>query len=229
MNREERDPDDAGFSLLELLVAMGIFGLLMTLVVSMFVTGSQSFSTQRAEVQNSRTASTTMNELTRIIRSGTELPVYGSATASPVFSYAGSESLIMTSLIDTGTAATSPPIRVQFSRNSNNQLVESRWTAYSTRPTYWLFPADASSSRLLVASLVPASAATPLFTYYDKTGNALTPAAGGSLTSAQIRNIASVKVTLRVQAAPGAANGVVELRNEVGLPNLGVSRVEVNG
>ncbi|PZU48255.1 MAG: hypothetical protein DI566_03150 [Microbacterium sp.] len=228
MRARVRKSGDAGFSLVELMVALGVFGLLMTLVVSLVISTVRGLNDQRAGMENSRVASTSMNELTRVIRAGTEIPVYGVADNDPVFVYAGAERLVLNAFIDAGTAADPPPVRVEFARNAANELVETRWYAYHVHTTYWAFNATSAFSRTVARSLLPVDAAVPVFTYWDKNESQLVPPAGGTLTTAQIRNVASVKVTLRVQTDGSGRVAPVMIQNEVGMPNLGIARVEVD-
>lgn len=228
--RIRRHDGEDGLTLLELVVATAIFGILMTFVVTMFTSTARSVSDQQGAVDNSRMASVSMNEVTRIIRAGTEIPKHGTSVNDPVFTFAGAEKLVVHSFIDAGTSVDPPPIKVEFSRNGANELVEKRWAAYHVHTTYWAFNATSTYSRTIARSLLPPAAATPLFRYFDKNGAALTPAAAGaSLTVNQIRNIASVQVRMRVQADESGRVAPVEIRNMVGLPNLGVARVEVTG
>ncbi|MFF2633795.1 PilW family protein [Microbacterium sp. NPDC058021] len=229
--KRRRQGRDDGMTLIELVVAMGVFGILLTLVVSMFVSAARSFSDQQGAIDNSRLASTSMNEVTRIIRAGTEIPVSGTSVKLPVFVYAGAEKIIIHSFIDAGTSADPAPVKVEFARNAGNELVETRWAAYHwpVGTTYWVFQPSAASSRTIARSLTPVSAATPLFRYYDKNGAILSPSAGASLSVDQIRNIASVRVTMRVQADASGRVEPVSIQNMVGIPNLGVARVDVHG
>lgn len=219
--------DDSGMTLLELVVAMGISSILIALIATMFVTTSRAVSDQDAVLDNSRLASTAMNEVTRILRAGTEIPVYGSSLNDPVFTFAGAEKIVMTSFIDAESSSDPAPLRVQFARNARNELVESRWEAYHVHTTYWAFRTTVASERTIARSLLPPVASRPLFTYFDKSGTAITPAAGVSLSTAQIRNIASVQVTMQVQSDGSGRVQPVMIQNLVGLPNLGVARVEV--
>ena len=217
---------DDGLSLLELVVAMGISSILIALVVSMFVSGSRAVYDQEASTLNARLASTSMNEVTRILRAGTEIPVRGSNVNLAVFKDARAESLVMYSFIDAETSSDPAPLKVQFARNAANELVETRWAGYHKFVGYWDFR-DTSTDRVIARSLLAPAAGTPLFAYFDKTGARLTPASGASLTDAQIRNIASVQVTMQVQGDQSGRVAPVQIQNMVGLPNLGVARVEV--
>ncbi|WP_455132933.1 PilW family protein [Microbacterium aurum] len=228
MNVARRRPGDEGLTLIELLVAMGISSILIALITTMFVSTARSFGDQQGAVDNSRLASTAMNEVTRIVRAGTEIPVYGVATNEPVFEFAGSQEILLRSFIDAESSTDPAPLRVQFARNAANELVETRWTAYHDHGTYWKFNTTSTYARTVARSLLPPSAATPLFRYYDKSGTELVPVANASLTTAQIRNIASVQVTMQVQGDESGRVAPVTIQNMVGLPNLGVARVEVH-
>lgn len=223
----QRRPSDRGLTLIELMVAVGLSGVLLTVVVAVFVTSSRSVTDQQGAVASSRLASTAMNEVTRIVRSGTEIPVYGTTVKDPVFTYAGAEKLALHAFIDAESSSDPAPVRVQFSRDSDDELIETRWAAHHVHTTYWEFANDSTYARIVARSLLPTDADTPLFQYFDKEGAQLKPAANSSLSNAQIRNIASVQVHLRVQANGSGRTSPVELRNQVGLPNLGVARVEV--
>lgn len=215
-------------TLIELVVAMSVFGILLTLVVAMFVDSVRSFSDQSGALDNSRMASTSMNEVTRIIRAGTEIPKKDNPVNDPVFTYAGAEKIKMHSFIDAGSPTDPAPVLVEFARNSANELVETRWNAYHVYTTYWAFETTSTYARTIARSLLPADTSAPLFRYYDKNGAALTPPAGGTLTTAQIRNVASVRVSMRVQADASGRVEPVQIQNMVGLPNLGVARVDVH-
>ncbi|WEG10123.1 type II secretion system protein [Microbacterium horticulturae] len=215
-------------TLIELVVAMGVFAILLTLVVSMFVNTARTFSDQRGAVGNSRLASTSMNEVTRIIRAGTEIPQWSNPVNDPVFVYAGTEKATVNAFIDAGTSDDPPPVKVEFARNANNELVETRWAAYHVHTTYWAFQTTSDYRRLIARSLLPPDADNPVFRYYTAAGDQLVPPSNGSLTTDQIRNIASVQVTMRVQGDGSGRVDPVEIQNMVGLPNLGVARVEVH-
>lgn len=228
-NAEHRGRREDGLTLLELVVAMGISSILIALIVSMFVSGSRSVYDQQASTLNARLASTSMNEVTRILRAGTEIPRPGNAANLAVFEWASAETLRMYSFIDAESPGDPAPLKVEFSRNAANELVETRWTAYHRYTGYWDFRTTVASERTIARSLLPPVATRPLFTYYDKTGAVLAPASGASLTDAEIRKIASVQVTMQVQGDRSGRVAPVEIQNLVGLPNLGVARVEVHG
>ncbi len=227
MMRPRSGRSDAGLTLLELLVAMGVSSILIALVATVFVTTSRVFTDQEGATDSARMASTAMNEVTRVVRAGTELPESGKTANTPVFAYAGAEKIEMAAFIDAESSKDPAPVKVSFGRNSANELVETRWAADRYLKIYWKFRDSPASARTIARSLLAPDKTRPLFRYFDKDGAALTPAAGASLSEDQRRNIASVQITMQVQANGSGRTAPVAIQNMVGLPNLGVARVEV--
>lgn len=227
MMRPRSSRSDAGLTLLELLVAMGVSSILIALVATVFVTTSRVFTDQEGATDSARMASTAMNEVTRVVRAGTELPESGKTANTPVFAYAGAEKIEMAAFIDAESSKDPAPVKVSFGRNSANELVETRWAADRYLKIYWRFRDSPASARTIARSLLAPDKTRPLFRYFDKDGGALTPAAGASLSEDQRRNIASVQITMQVQANGSGRTAPVAIQNMVGLPNLGVARVEV--
>lgn len=227
MMRPRSGRSDAGLTLLELLVAMGVSSILIALVATVFVTTSRVFTDQEGATDSARMASTAMNEVTRVVRAGTELPESGKTANTPVFAYAGAEKIEMAAFIDAESSKDPAPVKVSFGRNSANELVETRWAADRYLKIYWRFRDSPASARTIARSLLAPDKTRPLFRYFDKDGGALTPAAGASLSEDQRRNIASVQITMQVQANGSGRTAPVAIQNMVGLPNLGVARVEV--
>ncbi|MFV4913184.1 type II secretion system protein [Microbacterium lacticum] len=227
MMRPRSSRSDVGLTLLELLVAMGVSSILIALVATVFVTTSRVFTDQEGATDSARMASTAMNEVTRVVRAGTELPESGKTANTPVFAYAGAGKIEMAAFIDAESSKDPAPVKVSFGRNSANELVETRWAADRYLKIYWKFRDSPASARTIARSLLAPDKTRPLFRYFDEDGAALTPAAGASLSEDQRRNIASVQITMQVQANGSGRTAPVAIQNMVGLPNLGVARVEV--
>jgi hypothetical protein len=96
-----------------------------------------------------------------------------------------------------------------------------RWPTTTTSGGYFLFGTGVpTSTRSLGGTIVaPTGSASPLFTYLDSTGATLAPGTSG-LSAAQRAAVASIRITVRVQA-PGTTAAPVVLENTVGMPNLG--------
>ncbi|MBO0900373.1 type II secretion system protein [Cellulomonas sp. zg-ZUI22] len=214
---------DRGMTLPEVLVTTMLLGFLSALILGLVSSFSQTFSRDRAAADSTTVAAAGMKELTRVVRSGTELRLLGGGAApSPVFVEAGANALTMFAYID--TQATSPkPVKVRFSIDAQRRLVETRWAATSTAAP-WSFVATGSPTQTRpIARLIPVGA-DPLFQYLDASNTPLTIPASG-FTTDQLRSIAAVRVTLTVQADDTERADPVQIHNAVGIPNRGISRV----
>jgi type II secretory pathway pseudopilin PulG len=227
VQRLRRSPE-AGISLAELMVAIFVFGILSTMIVTLFVQMSRTFTEDREANESTNVAAIGMNEMTRVIRSGTELPVSGQTLNNPVFLAADKETVTLYAYLDTN-AATPQPIVAQFVINSSRELIENRWTASALAGGYWGFAPTTTTPTTTkhVARLIKpwATGENYLFTYYTAAGTVIPIPNGGIVSSTTLRSIAAVKVSMTVQADLTARANPVSLQNTVGIPNLGISRV----
>lgn len=233
---------ESGFTLVELLVAIVVLAILLTIVGSLFLTSVRTVSASEATGQATGTASNAINELSRVIRSGTPNAVVGQLLPDPPFVAATTESLTMYSYVDSYTGPGSTQVRpllVQFSLDGARRLVEKRWVPSTSDPGYFVFPTPVSNptttpvysaptrSALTIAGPIAATPSSPagsapLFSYLDADGNTLTPSATG-LTSTQLGEVARVLVTIRVAGAASSTRPTVVLQNTVRIPNLGLT------
>ncbi|MFC8191334.1 type II secretion system protein J [Cellulomonas sp. NPDC057328] len=215
-----RPTDDRGVTLPELLVTMLLMSIVSLLIVGMVAGFSRTFSRERAATDSTTVASAGMKEVTRIVRSATEVRPTGATDNVPAFVDARPNSLTVYAYIDTAAAAPKP-VKVQFSIDAQRRLVETRWVTGSTTSP-WTFPATGSPTTVRpIARSIPISAA-PLFEYLDKDNQPMAvPAAG--FTDERKREIAAVRVTLTVQADARAEP--VTMVNAVGIPNRDLDRV----
>lgn len=217
--------DDAGFSLPELLVTIFVLGVLSTVVVSFYVAMTGAFTEDRAATDSTSTASVGMNNLTRVIRAGTEIRVQGQSLNNPVFVEARNEDLTLHAYLDTDS--TDPrPIKVRFWINGERELMETRWDSTRVNGSYFVFNTTPSSTRVIARTVAARTGTEPwLFTYRTPDGTIIPVPTTGSFTTNQLRNIASVQVRLTVQADVTLRAAPVTLQSTVGIPNLGISRV----
>ena len=222
--------DERGITLMELLVAMFLFGVMATLLVSAVTTFTQTFTKDRVATENTSISATGMNELTRVIRSGTTLERTGDDL--PPFAVAKNEEMTLYAYIDTN-ATTPKPVKVQFKVNaSSRELVETRWRAkaLSAGSSYWDFETSPYSTRTIARKIVvPAAGEASMFTYFSVNSTTLVeqkltvPTAG--LATADLLKIAVVEVRIKVQSDPTKRADPVTIINRVGIPNLGISRL----
>ena len=224
--RGRRCAGDAGIGLPELLVTMLLLGIVGSLVLALVTTTSGALSRERAATDSSTRAAVAMNELTRVIRAGTENPVDGQTLPDPVFTALGGEDVVLHAAIDTD--ATHPqPVLVRFTVTPQRELVETRWTATETvldERSFWSFPAGGTPTvRVLARDVVSPGAGRPLFTFLRRDGTAILPLPAAP-TAIELREVAAVAVNLTIQADPTGRARPVTLQNAVGIPNLGISR-----
>lgn len=209
--------DERGMSMSELIVSMAVFAILLTVVAGLFVGLSRATALSRALDGSTRVASNALNELALVVRNGTTVPQSGNTTPRSAFSFAGTEELTIYSIV--GEAAVLSPVKVNFTVNAQRQLIETRSLPKEVGG-YWVWPGvSAPTKRNLSGALVVSEVA--LFTYLNASGVAITPPAGGSLTDEQLALVTAVRITIRVEADAGAPGRIIELKNTVGVPNLG--------
>ncbi len=231
--------DDSGVTLIELLVAFVLLAIMMTIVVSAFSRFSSSFSSTQSASESTNVASVAMNEVTRVIRSGTEIEVLGAQNNETVFRVATKEEILLRAYLDTDSLDPKPTL-IQFKIDPvTRELVEKRWDSTMVNG-YWTFPTitgptavAAKSTRIVARKLVvPTGTQQPMFTFLTTTGCGATeptcdivPAGGNALNAAELRVIVAVEVTMKVQADALQRSAPVILTNRVGIPNIGISRV----
>jgi prepilin-type N-terminal cleavage/methylation domain-containing protein len=204
---------EAGITLVELMVAMVVFGVLSAIVVSLYTATNKSVLSTSTSDQNTQAAGNTMNELTRVIRAGTTNPTTGGGEAAALVSVS-SNALTMYSYVDS-SALTTSPFLVQFTINSaNGQLVEKRWPA--STDVNGLFTFDSTKTPSLTRTFPGKLSATALFAYSDLNGASL----GGTVAPANLDNVVSVGVTITTQTSTNTTIKPATLQNTVGLPNV---------
>ncbi|TBN57847.1 type II secretion system protein [Glaciihabitans arcticus] len=228
---------ESGFTLIELIVAMAIFAVAMTLIVGLFTGFTTRFTEQRAATDSAAVAALGMNELTKVVRAGTKIKVRN-ADPLEAFVSATDKSMVLYAYLASDAALSddtlgSAPVRVRFSISATGELTEERWDAIRS-DEYWTFsalPASAVKPRVVArkiilptAAAVLAGNASHLFTYLDVDGNPIpTP------ITTRAKDIRTVKITMSVQADVTSRADPVQIQNRVGLPNLVSSRMGKDG
>ncbi|GAA1440213.1 type IV pilus modification PilV family protein [Leifsonia poae] len=230
--------DESGISLVEWIVAMFVFGIVITLIANLYVSTVNALGVAQNTNQNTRSATNVMNEAARMLRAGTDNPIQGSGVGTPppndpAFVYARNESVLFYAFVNlTGTAQKPIMVRLRI-ESGTRRFTESVWPATNLGNGYWSFPAETTtpqSTRILAGAIASRATGKPwTFTYLDATNTPIAMSsatlATGEITSAATRaTIASVQVTLTVQSSLTDTAHTVTLQNTVGLPNLGLNR-----
>jgi type II secretory pathway pseudopilin PulG len=219
-------------------VAIGLFSVLATIIVLTFSSFTTTLTRDRAATTNTNLATLGMDEMTRMIRSATSIPQI-SGVDLPAFVYANKEKVVFYAYID--TESTSPePVKVQFevatAASGNIQirdLVETRWAAHpkAGAPNYWEFDAanDPQSVRVVARKIVNRAAGEAYLFNYQEIGADLLPddmtIPVSGIAAANLPKIAVVEVTIKVQSDATGRAAPVTMTNQVGIPNLGISRL----
>lgn len=221
--------DERGVSLAELIVAMSVSILVLTMAGAFFVSVSRASSTTTGVDSNTRVASTTMLEVQRMFRVASNNPVASGVDTQLAFQYASPTSVRFFAYINLNSTSDVQPVEVQFSLDATKRtIVETKWNGVATdlSRTYFDFPrsntptlSNTPTSRLtLASSVVPG----PLFSYADAGGNPLVPGVAG-LSATDLQAVRSVTVSLTVgepDLARPAARDNVTLTSTVAMPNL---------
>ena len=205
-----------GLTLIELLVAMGLFAVLLAIVGGTFYSITRATTFAAARDQNSRSASNAMNEIVRKVRAAADSPRLGTSD-SPAFITAGKSAVKLTTLVASGRDAV--PQQVTFSVSAEGVLTENIVVGSTTDNAYFTF-SGAGTTSTIASSIEPAATGMPIFQYLDISKNVLQPNAAGLLTADQFGQIAFVQVTLRSSSTASALKNGITLQNTVGLPNL---------
>ncbi|WP_420369026.1 PulJ/GspJ family protein [Curtobacterium sp. L1-20] len=216
--------DERGITLAELLVAMSLSLVVLTIAGSFLVASQKASVTAGSVSQNTRAASVAMNEMGRVLRAATDNPVPTGDDSQYAFQYASATSVRFFAYVNLDSTL-SQPVQVQLTLDpATKRLTETKWagTAVSGNLSYYTFPlaggstlSAAPTSRRTLASSVTNSAA---FTFQDASGNVL-----GSSTSpvaaTDLPNIRTVTVTVSVGASSTDPN-TVTLTNTASMPNI---------
>lgn len=223
---------ERGFSLPEMLVAIALTSVVMTMLVSLVISFTRTFTEQRSLSDSINVAGVGMNEATRVIRAGTIIE--RNAGDLPVFVAATAESVVLHSYLAEDSVDPAPQL-IELTVDSQRQLVEKRWKGGRDTNREWVFPnrvtATPEMNRVVARKLLAPTAAElaagelRLFTYIDVDGSVI-PA---PVASSRLGSIATVKVTMIVQADQTGRANPVKLQNRVGIPNLTASRLGLEG
>lgn len=216
--------DERGLTLVELLVAMTLSLIVLT-IAGLFLVSSQKASNTASSVStNTRVASNAMNEVGRVLRAATDNPVPTGDDSQFAFQYASTNSVRFFAYVDLDSTL-SRAVEVQLTLDPvTKRITEKKWvgTAVAGTSSYYAFPLS-SSATLSAAPTSTRTLASPvangaLFAFRNGSNGLL-----GSLTApvaaADLPNIRAVDVAVTVGTSASDPNAVT-LSNTVSLPNI---------
>ena len=230
-----RQTDDRGTSLPELLVVMLILGIIAAATAALTI-GFQRTNAQNITRQDQVDAArSTVERMSKTIRTAVK-PSQLSCTACTVDAFVKAETFSVQFYANLDNPGNSVgPSRITYSVTTTgadaNVLVEKVQTPDFVPPGpsgYVYCPAElagasaACQGRLTTRRLatgVVASASSPLFTYFDTAGNALTPAVGGSLSTTDLEKVLSIEIDVNVETPNATRAKPTEYIQRVTLPN----------
>lgn len=215
--------EESGIGLVEILVAMMLLAVVLTLITGMFMSASRVVSNSTSVNTNTKAASLGMTELSRALRFAASNAVSGQALNDPAFVVAKKDLLTVTSYLDVDPADPRP-VKIAFTIDSQKRLIEVRYAAYEVSTGFWAFHTTPYSTRILTGALLPATGSEPeLFVYLDSNNAPITTPASG-LTLAQRQLVAAVQVSVKLKSDDAVSGNPVYFQNVIGIPNLGISR-----
>jgi len=225
--------EDSGFSLVELLVAVILMGIVLTMIANIYISTVKATNQSGSMHESTGNASNVANELGAVIRFATTNPVAGSSDPAPALLAATTTRLVFMSTIgapatiEAGGRPTKPTL-VEFQRTTAGQMQERRWNPTASG-TVWVFTGSdpttttPASARLLGGTLTSGT----VFRYFKAddgdvaTNEEIVPAAGG-LTATQLPLVASIEVRISVVPPNRPTATPVVITNRIPLANLGL-------
>jgi type II secretory pathway component PulJ len=213
-----RRESERGISIAELLVAVTLFALLLTMTSGFMVSAYRAAASSRAIDTATRQATNGMTEMSRMIRAASEYQRVSGAAAEPAIIVAEPSRLQLYAFVNLEDAI-EKPVKVEF-KIDGTKLVETRWdsTASPSNPDLFSFATSPSSTRVLADPVLSTtSTGARLFTYLGS-ARASVPLNAASAV-ADVTSVANITVSLQAGLSTSPSNSTL-LVNTIGLTNL---------
>lgn len=211
--------DDAGFSLIELLVALAIGTIVLTAVMIVFLNGMQGTAKVTDRADSTARARTTTNIISSLLQAAT-----CNFNSAPITSATATSVTFTANIGDADAGALQYRIRWDGSTNTVYQDTFNSTGTVSTTDSTLVFPSTPTSTKVIGTNLAPRDGST-LFTYYPfntTTGQISQTAATAPITDANVRrSIVAVKTELlgladKTNSSPNPVTTAVEAQSIVG-------------
>ncbi|WP_146243586.1 hypothetical protein [Curtobacterium sp. MCBD17_008] len=215
--------EERGISLVELIVAMTLSILILTVAGSFLVSAQRASVTARAVNDNTRTAAAAMNEMTRILRSATNNAVSTGDEPQYAFQYASATSVRFFSYVNTDSTA-SRPVLVQLTLDPvRRSITETKWAGTQVGASdYYTFPLAStpslSATPVLTRTLATSVVSTRAFTFTNAAGAPL-GSIDAPLSATDLTNVRRVAITITA-GTDVSDRRATTLTNSVSLANL---------
>jgi type II secretory pathway pseudopilin PulG len=200
---------EIGSSIFELVVAVGLLAVVLTVVYAALGSASAAVSGTDERLTNLGEARLLMSTASKDLRTATRLTADGEA-----FLLADSHAVRFYGNLNPTTG----PKLIEITVDSQTQLVEAVTDpdADSIPPSYTYV--DNAPRTRFVGRYVANAPDDPIFTYKDAGGNELGPT---PLNATQRRQVRAVEIKLSIRKSTNLAVAPTTVVNEVRLPNLG--------
>jgi hypothetical protein len=209
--------DDAGLSLVELLITMGMASILMITMGTIFLSSLRQNRTVIGKTTSTADARIALEAMTRELRVAVVPPGQPSALAS-----ASATSVSFYSSIGASSATTDPkPYLVTLTADTTHHCLWRAMTPATVVGTVWSWPV-ANIVQGCIARGDINTTGTPLFSYYPLAAYgtvSTTPYAAGSI-SANLANIVSVGINLSINDPNNPSVTPTTLQDQVTLINI---------
>jgi hypothetical protein len=205
-----------GFSIVELVVAMLVTGLLTAGMLGIYVGVSRSSADSTNRMINQDDARTAMGQAERFIRMA-QFSDSNLTSTSDAVALAASQELTFYADVDGDNHAE----RVRYYMSGQNLMMSTTEPDLSNSPP--TYPSTPTSNSIVIMNGV-VNGATPVFTYYQLDPNYFTNPIPGNdtlvvlanpTTTADLAKIAAVNLTLYVNENPAISKGSVKLDSMV--------------
>jgi hypothetical protein len=218
---------DAGITIVELMVTAVIGLLLASLMAAMFLQITRSTTNANLTKDATAIAWTVSDELTRVIRQGTQVATSSSVTQGAVVAGSTPTSLVIDSYVDsvvTAGQARIAPTQVTFTVDpASGNLLEKRQAAVLDSG-YFRFTGAVTNRLVNGPILTTGTGEDALFVYWKGTDAApvqIVPTTGG-LTNDQAAQVTAITVNVTVRNELTTGADPVRLTNKVTMPNVAI-------
>lgn len=213
---------EAGLSLVEIIVAMMLTGILMTIVGSLVINVAKITSNSGSTALRSSVAANVMDEVSKVVRPASNNDT-GGTDPDPAVVSGTISGLTVISYVDANPVSPAPT-KVTFRLDAKSNLVEDRIAGTLSATGYWTFTGT-TTTRTIGGPVSALTGNDALFVYLDDNGQVLTPGTTG-LSLTQRQSIASIRVTIRIENALTSGSDPIIITNTVGMPNVQNSRTD---